>query len=400
MKRLLFAACCLCLAACTACIAGCSPNDVGNNNNGTSASQSVGSAGATVAAGSDASVSISAGILTAPITVTIQPAASSTPAPANTTVVGGSYVFGPEGQQFNAPVTVTLAFSSVLMPAGASASSVVIMTAPLGSSTYTPLPTTVVDSSHVSAQTTHFSVFVPTVPTSSGSGTTGGTGGTGGTTGGPPPTCSPTNAACPATAPAALANATYPGGSCGTDRGSVFPDFFLGTGYWNTGSNGQPLSDIGLTSIQELAFHYLYCSGFKYAFLDISAVWCPHCNDEAAQLPGWNATTQTYSYNAQAQTGYAVKWLAEGGIILSVLEQGDNPSNAATPTDLTDWITKYNTNYPMAIDPEENLVSGVGLQAWPANIIIDLSNMKVVEAVFGDVPTFYQDFDNYLASGG
>jgi hypothetical protein len=205
-------------------------------------------------------------------------------------------------------------------------------------------------------------------------------------------TCSPKNSQCDA-------GYFYPGGSCGTDRGSVFPDFFLGTGYWNTGSNGQPISDIGLSPIQELAFHYLYCSGFKYAFLDISAVWCPHCNDEAAQLPGWNATTQTYSYNAQTQTGYAVEWLAEGGIILSVLEQGNNPNNAATPTDLNNWITKYHINYPMAIDPQENLVSGVGLQAWPANIIIDLSNMKVVEAVFGDVPTFYQDFDNYLKSG-
>ncbi len=235
--------------------------------------------------------------------------------------------------------------------------------------------------------------------TTAGGGGTGGGTGTGGTTGAAqPPSCSPTQAACASTAPGTLAGSLYPAGNCGTSRGGVFPDFFLGAGYWNTGKNGQPISDIGLSLEQQVAFDMLYCSGFKYAFLDISAVWCPHCNDEAKQLPGWNGSG--YSFNAQAQTGYAVKWLAEGGIILSVLEQGADPNNPATQADLDNWVTQYHVNYPMAIDPQENLVSGVGLQAWPANIIIDLASMKVVEAVFGDVPTFYQDFDNYLAVGG
>jgi hypothetical protein len=88
-----------------------------------------------------------------------------------------------------------------------------------------------------------------------------------------------------------------------------------------------------------------------------------------------------------------------GGIIFSLLEQGENPANAATPADLTTWITQYNINYPMAIDPQENVVTGVGLQAWPANIILDLSDMKVVDAVFGDVPQFLTEFDNLLTAG-
>jgi hypothetical protein len=53
----------------------------------------------------------------------------------------------------------------------------------------------------------------------------------------------------------------------------------------------------------------------------------------------------------------------------------------------------------MAIDPQENVVVGVGLEAWPANIIIDLSTMKVVDAVFGNVPQFLTEFDSLLTSG-
>jgi hypothetical protein len=45
------------------------------------------------------------------------------------------------------------------------------------------------------------------------------------------------------------------------------------------------------------------------------------------------------------------------------------------------------------------VVVGVGLEAWPANIIIDLSTMKVVDAVFGNVPQFLTEFDSLLTSG-
>jgi hypothetical protein len=205
------------------------------------------------------------------------------------------------------------------------------------------------------------------------------------------------NSCTPATFACAGAQGLYPGCPYGTSRGGVFPDFGLGEGYWNPATT--PTNDLNLTADQTMAFHQLYCSGFKYAFIDISAVWCPHCNDEAAAFPGWNATSKTYEWNPATQTGWAVKWLPLGGIIFSLLEQGENPANPATPADLTAWVQKYNINYPMAIDPQENVVTGVGLQGWPANIILDLSNMKVVDAVFGNVPQFLNEFDNLLTSG-
>ncbi|MHB8421100.1 MAG: thioredoxin domain-containing protein [Myxococcales bacterium] len=234
---------------------------------------------------------------------------------------------------------------------------------------------------------------------STGSGSTGGTGtssggstSSGGTTGAPPPpSCSTlSDLICPSGA-AANANQYYPGGNCGVSLGSVFPDFSLGYGYWNGSTT--PVSDIGLTPEQNLALHLLYCSGFRYAFIDISAVWCPNCRNEAAELPGW--TGSGYAWNAQAQTGWAVKWLAEGGIVLSLLEQ-DAAGNPAQPSDLDTWIQTYHVNYPMAIDPEENVATGTNIQAWPGNIILDLSTMKVVKAEYGNNPTFFQSFDTTL----
>jgi hypothetical protein len=90
-------------------------------------------------------------------------AGTSADAPADTVSVGDPYLLGPEGQQFAAPVTVTLAFSPELLPAGASASDVVIYTAPAGTVDYQPLSTGLVDGTHVSALTTHFSIFVAAV---------------------------------------------------------------------------------------------------------------------------------------------------------------------------------------------------------------------------------------------
>jgi hypothetical protein len=125
-----------------------------------SATMEVGPAGGQVSAGA-ASVSIPAGTLTSTVSITVT--STSAPAPADATTVGTPYLFGPEGTQFAQPVTVTLAFSSGLLPAGTTGSDVVIYTAPLGGTSYTALPTTLADASHVQAPTTHFSVFVAAV---------------------------------------------------------------------------------------------------------------------------------------------------------------------------------------------------------------------------------------------
>jgi hypothetical protein len=120
----------------------------------------IGPNGGTVTLSDGTSVQIPAGALSGPTTITIT-ANSSLPPPDGGSWVGTPYLFGPEGTQFAAPVTVTLAFVPSELPADAGPSGITIVTAPAGSSAFTVLPTTVVDATHVSAPTTHFSDIAP-----------------------------------------------------------------------------------------------------------------------------------------------------------------------------------------------------------------------------------------------
>ncbi len=120
--------------------------------------------------------------------------------------------------------------------------------------------------------------------------------------------------------------------------------------------------------------------GFRYAFIDISGAWCPHCQDEANTLP----------------KDYVAKWLGEGGIVFSILVQNATETGPATTDTLFNWISYYQINYPMSIDTQSNLVFATGLKAWPGNIIIRLHDMKVIESVLGATDQFYQDFSTAL----
>lgn len=123
---------------------------------------SIGPAGGTVTSTGGASVSIPAGALGAATAITATNASSAHPP--STIAVGAALTLGPEGQQFASPVTVTLPFSPGLLPAGKTAAAVVIYTAPAGTTSFAALTTSTVDATHVSAQVSHFSIFVPAVP--------------------------------------------------------------------------------------------------------------------------------------------------------------------------------------------------------------------------------------------
>lgn len=132
---------------------------------GTTVTQQVGSSGGSVVATDGSGVTIPAGALAAGtnVTVTSSPGAQAAP---GTTAVGTTYLLGPEGTQFAVPVTVTLAVDLGKLPSGKTISDVIIYTAPKDTTNFVGLPTTMVDSTHVSAQTTHFSLWQPGVPTS------------------------------------------------------------------------------------------------------------------------------------------------------------------------------------------------------------------------------------------
>jgi hypothetical protein len=127
------------------------------------AAGSIGAAGGTVSASDGSSVQIPAGALSAPVQISAT-STPNAPTPAQVTVVGTPVTLGPEGQQFQQPVTVTLVFSPDKVPAGGQ---VVVYTAPQGSTRFTSLGGTVIDATHVQATTTHFSVFEAGVATTS-----------------------------------------------------------------------------------------------------------------------------------------------------------------------------------------------------------------------------------------
>ncbi|HVH46988.1 MAG TPA: hypothetical protein VM925_31810 [Labilithrix sp.] len=98
------------------------------------------------------------------VDVSVAPA-SDVSAPPATEQVGDAYTLGPAGIQFAVPVTVVLAFDPAKLPAGKSAADIVVLTAPDGTTAFERLPTHLRDATHVTAETTHFSHFVPAILT-------------------------------------------------------------------------------------------------------------------------------------------------------------------------------------------------------------------------------------------
>jgi Protein of unknown function (DUF1566) len=150
----------------------------GAGGNSAATTQSIPTSGGTLTTPDGVTISVPVGALPSVTVLSAQAQPSAIPATgqlaleggtaATGLVVGTPFVFGPEGQTFATPVTVTLPIQPAKLPAGTSAADVVIATAPAGGSTFTVLATTVVDATHVSALTSHFSLFVPVVPQVSG----------------------------------------------------------------------------------------------------------------------------------------------------------------------------------------------------------------------------------------
>jgi hypothetical protein len=72
---------------------------------------------------------------------------------------GPMWLFGSEGQQFRLPVTVTVAFDSHLLDDYETPDDVLVYTSPKANPAFSVMATALVDGSHVSVETTHFSLF-------------------------------------------------------------------------------------------------------------------------------------------------------------------------------------------------------------------------------------------------
>jgi len=142
---------------------GCSSSRSGGSASGPPPGKQIGPEGGSVLLADGSGVVVPAGALAARVNVTIglTPGAAALPS-SDWIAAGSSYLLGPEGQVFLKPVTVTLAFDPSRLPADLLGDGISVVTSPAtGTPDYSPLPTTIVDSTHVSAQTTHFSIVVP-----------------------------------------------------------------------------------------------------------------------------------------------------------------------------------------------------------------------------------------------
>jgi hypothetical protein len=131
--------------------------------------------GGTVTTPDGVTITVPAGALPAGKFLTVLPARDTPPSPLIlvgqsvfvATLVGPAFDLGPTGTIFNVPVGVTLPFDRSKLPANASMADVTILTSEhflVGDpSDGVPLTTALVDAGHVSAQTPHFSTFVPAI---------------------------------------------------------------------------------------------------------------------------------------------------------------------------------------------------------------------------------------------
>jgi hypothetical protein len=103
--------------------------------------------------------------------------------------------------------------------------------------------------------------------------------------------------------------------------------------------------------------------------IDIASVWCGPCNQEAGTLLPFKH--DLYS--------------ACGGEFLLNLHDSLTPGITATPTNLKQWTTKYGVNFPAVIDPAYKLDPLFQADAFPNNLVIDLTTMTIVTVVAGEV---------------
>ncbi len=112
--------------------------------------------------------------------------------------------------------------------------------------------------------------------------------------------------------------------------------------------------------------------------IEIGSVWCGPCNDEAGQvLP-------------KKHTSY----LPCGGEFFLVLEDGPSVGTAAAPVNLTNWTKLYKVDYPGALDPARAMDQLFVEGAYPENIVIDTTTMKIVAAMPGEPLNRCGDFFN------
>ena len=177
-----------------------------------------------------------------------------------------------------------------------------------------------------------------------------------------------------------LAGTDYPEGPFGTSLGDVIEPFCF-EGYV------RPNEGIGEDRRQEICLGDFYNPTGEGVFgegalmpegtpkptvlmVNVAAVWCQPCKEEAAiVLPAEHA-----------------KFNPLGMELLSILTDSEDPGTPADFQNLDTWVSTFGSKYPSVIDPTYDIGKLIDTSQYPANFLIDTSDMTIAELAIG-IPT-------------
>jgi hypothetical protein len=171
----------------------------------------------------------------------------------------------------------------------------------------------------------------------------------------------------------------YPSGPYGREEGNVLQNLcFRG---WRNPTAVEHTE----ASLETIAFSdYHDPQGTKKTRLLIvntAALWCSACQEEHKKLP---AQFSEYS--------------SRGLAVIATLFQ-DNKRNPATPKDLGVWADTFDTNFPLALDPDYQMGEYASAETAPLNLLVDAQSMTILKKIIGDQPTVLWPFIEQKLSG-
>jgi len=192
--------------------------------------------------------------------------------------------------------------------------------------------------------------------------------------------------------PRGTAAVDYAPAPYGISKGSTIQNFEF-VGFPNSVVDTSALKTIQLADFYNPTGDGVYPEGSPYGagtpkpkglLIVVSAVWCSPCNYEAdVTLPILYA-----------------KYKPNGGQFFLNLADGPTPGIPAESKNLYLWDKKYQLDYPSAVDPSSKLAALFEADAFPANMIIRTSDMKIMDVSAGAPPegsTFWKTYEKIIA---
>jgi hypothetical protein len=169
----------------------------------------------------------------------------------------------------------------------------------------------------------------------------------------------------------------YPEGPYGTVVGQTLTNFtFPGYTRPAEGTGEEKRRDIAMADFFNPTGDGVYEEGSAYGagsprpkalMLNVSALWCAPCKEEAKYL-----LPEKY-----AELG------PKGMELLVIIVDGNEQGVTGTFDDLELWISAFAVNYPAAIDPFGQLGAVFDPNSFPGNMIVDTRTMRIVEVIAG-----------------